>query len=290
MQIGKLAAWYFTDSLSAADARAFAQRVEAWGYHSLWIPEAVGRDPFAHAAWLLSGTQRLVIATGIASIYARDANAMQAAQKTVAEQSGGRFLLGLGVSHAPMVEGMRGHAYGPPVASMRAYLERMRGAPYMAPPPAEAPPIVLAALGPKMLALAAEQTQGAHPYNVNPEHTARARKLMGPKAWICVEQKVLLDTNAARARNTAREALKLYMTLPNYANNWKRLGFADSDIAGGGSDRLIDALVAWGDEDALRRRVREHLDAGATQVCIQPLSPPGTRGPDERVFEALAPR
>ena len=113
MQLGKLAAWYFTDSLPARDALAFAQRVERWGYHSLWIPEAVGRDPFAHAAWLLSGTQRLVIATGIASIYARDANAMQAAQKTVAEQSGGRFLLGLGVSHAPMVEGMRGHAYGP---------------------------------------------------------------------------------------------------------------------------------------------------------------------------------
>src|SRR5262245_14191832 len=289
MQIGKLAAWYFTDSMNARDAQAFAQRVERWGYHALWIPEAVGRDPFAHAAWLLAGPQRLVVATGIANIYARDPNTMQAAQKTVAEQSGGRFLLGLGVSHVPMVEGLRGHAYGPPVASMRAYLERMRGAPYMAPPPAESPPIVLAALGPRMLALAAEQTQGAHPYNVTPEHTARAREIMGPKAWICVEQKLVLDTDAARARATARAGLQMYMTLPNYANNWKRLGFSDSDIAGGGSDKLIDALVAWGNEEALRRRVQEHLDAGATQVCIQPLSPPGTRGPDERVFEALAP-
>jgi probable F420-dependent oxidoreductase len=289
MQIGKLAAWHFTDTLGAADALAFAQRLERWGYHSLWIPEAVGRDPFAHAAWLLSGTRRLVVATGIASIYARDPNAMQAAQKTVAEQSGGRFLLGLGVSHAPMVEGVRGHAYGPPVASMRAYLERMRAAPYMAPAPAEPPPIVLAALGPKMLALAAELTQGAHPYNVNPEHTARARRIMGKDAWICVEQKVVLERDAARARATARASLQFYMALPNYANNWKRLGFSDSDIAGGGSDKLIDALVAWGDEEALRRRVQEHLEAGATQVCIQPLTPPGTRAPDERAFEALAP-
>jgi probable F420-dependent oxidoreductase len=289
MQIGELAAWYFTDGLGAGDAQAFAQRLERWGYSALWIPEAVGRDPFAHAAWLLAGTQRLIVATGIASIYARDANAMAAAQKTVAEQSGGRFLLGLGVSHAPMVEGLRGHSYGPPVATMRAYLERMRAAPYMAPAPAEPPPIVLAALGPKMLALSAERTQGAHPYNVPPEHTALARRIMGPQAWICVEQKVVLDTNASRARATARAALQLYMALPNYANNWKRLGFTDADIAGGGSDKLMDALVAWGDEEALRRRVREHLDAGATQVCIQPLSPPGTRGPDLRAFEALAP-
>jgi probable F420-dependent oxidoreductase len=290
MQMGKLAAWYFTDAMKAPDALAFAQRLERWGYHALWIPEAIGRDPFAHAAWLLSGTQRLVIATGIANIYARDANAMRCAQMTLAEQSGGRFLLGLGVSHAPMVEGMRGHAYGPPVPTMRAYLERMRKAPYGAPAPPEEPPIVLAALGPRMLALAAEQTQGAHPYNVDPEHTARARRIMGPKAWICVEQKVVLERDAARARATARAGLRIYMSLPNYRNNWLRLGFSESDIAGEGSDKLIDAIVAWGNEEALRRRVQEHLDAGATQVCIQPLSPPDSRGPDERVLEALAPR
>jgi probable F420-dependent oxidoreductase len=289
MQPGKLAAWYFTDSMRAADALEFARRLERWGYWGLWIPEAVGRDPFAHAAWLLAGTQRLVLATGIASIYARDANAMAAGANTLAEQSGGRFLLGLGVSHAPMVEGMRGHAYGPPVASMRAYLERMRAAPYMAPPPAEPAPVVLAALGPRMLALAAECARGAHPYNVTPEHTARARRQLGRDAWLCVEQKLVLDTDASRARATARAGLALYMALPNYANNWKRLGFGEGDLAGSGSDKLIDALVAWGDEQALRRRVQEHLDAGATQVCIQPLSPPGTRGPDERVFEALAP-
>jgi len=290
MQIGKLAAWQFTDTLSAAQAQAFAQRVERWGYHALWIPEAVGRDPFAHAAWLLAGTQRLVVATGIANIYARDANAMVAAQKTVAEQSGGRFLLGLGVSHAPMVEGLRGHAYRAPVATMRDYLERMARAPYMATQPVEAPPIVLAALGPKMLALAAEKTQGAHPYNVNPEHTARARRIMGPSAWICVEQKVVLESDPAKARACARAGLKMYMALPNYANNWRRLGFSQSDIAGEGSDKFIDAIVAWGNEEALRRRVQEHLDAGATQVCIQPLGAPGTTGADERALEALAPR
>jgi probable F420-dependent oxidoreductase len=289
MQIGRLAAWQFTDVMGAAQAQAFAQRVERWGYHALWIPEAVGRDPFAHAAWLLAGTRRLVVATGIANLYARDANAMVAGQKTVAEQSGGRFLLGLGVSHAPMVEGLRGHAYGAPVATMRDYLERMARAPYMAPAPAEAPPIVLAALGPRMLALAAEKTRGAHPYNVNPEHTARARRIMGPDAWICVEQKVVLESDAAKARASARAGLKMYMALPNYANNWRRLGFGESDLAGDGSDKLIDAIVAWGNEEALRRRVQEHLDAGATQVCIQALGPPGATGPDERALEALAP-
>jgi probable F420-dependent oxidoreductase len=289
MQLGKLGVWYFTEMLSAAQSAETAQRIESLGYGAFWIPEAIGRHPFAHAAWLLAKTERLVVATGIANIYARDAAATAAAQKTLAEQSGGRFLLGLGVSHRPMVEAVRGHVYQSPVATMRAYLDRMAKAPYAAVPPAETPPTVLAALGPQMLKLAATRTQGAHPYFTTPEHTAMARKLMGPDAWLCVEQKVLLETDAGKARQLARLTAGIYLGLENYRNNWKRLGFADSDFENGGSDRFIDATVAWGDLSVLQKRVRAHLDAGASHVCIQPINPSGQPVPDWRVLEALAP-
>jgi probable F420-dependent oxidoreductase len=289
MQIGRLGVWYFTESLSAAQSAEAAQRVESLGYGAFWIPEAIGRHPFAHAAWLLAKTERLVVATGIANIYARDAAATAAAQKTLAEQSGGRFLLGLGVSHRPMVEAVRGHVYASPVATMRAYLDRMAKAPYAAVPPAEPPPTVLAALGPQMLRLAATRTQGAHPYFTTPEHTAKAREIMGPDAWLCVEQKVLLETDAAKARQLARLTAGIYLGLENYRNNWKRLGFGDADFENGGSDRFIDATVAWGDVPALQKRVRAHLDAGASHVCIQPINPSGQPVPDWRVLEALAP-
>jgi probable F420-dependent oxidoreductase len=289
MQLGRIGVWYFTEMLTAAQAAEAAQRVESLGYGAFWIPEAIGRHPFAHAAWLLAKTERLIVATGIANIYARDAAATAAAQKTLAEQSGGRFLLGLGVSPRPMVEAVRGHVYASPVATMRAYLDRMEKAPYAAVRPAEPPPTVLAALGPQMLKLAATRTQGAHPYFSTPEHTAMARKLMGPDAWLCVEQKVLLETDATKARQLARLAAGIYLGLENYRNNWKRLGFADSDFENGGSDRFIDATVAWGDVPALQKRVRAHLDAGASHVCIQPINPSGQPVPDWRVLEALAP-
>jgi probable F420-dependent oxidoreductase len=289
MQLGRIGVWYFTETLTAAQAAEAAQRIESLGYGAFWIPEAIGRHPFAHAAWLLAKTERLIVATGIANIYARDATATAAAQKTLAEQSGGRFLLGLGVSHRPMVEAVRGHVYQSPVATMRAYLDRMEKAPYAAVRPAEPPPTVLAALGPQMLKLAATRTQGAHPYFTTPEHTAMARQVMGPDAWLCVEQKVLLETDAAKARQLARLTAGIYLGLENYRNNWKRLGFADSDFENGGSDRFIDATVAWGDVPALEKRVRAHLDAGASHVCIQPINPSGQPVPDWRVLEALAP-
>jgi probable F420-dependent oxidoreductase len=289
MQLGKLGVWYFTESLPAAQAAEAAQRIESLGYGAFWIPEAIGRHPFAHAAWLLAKTERLVVATGIANIYARDPAASAAAQKTLAEQSGGRFLLGLGVSHRPMVEGVRGHVYQSPVATMRAYLDGMARAPYAAVPPAEPPPTVLAALGPQMLKLAATRTQGAHPYFTTPEHTAMARKAMGPDAWLCVEQKVMLETDAARARQIARLTAGIYLGLENYRNNWKRIGFADEDFANGGSDRFIDATVAWGDVSVLKKRVQAHLDAGASHVCIQPINPSGQLVPDWKALEALAP-
>jgi probable F420-dependent oxidoreductase len=289
MQLGRLGVWTWLDALPAAEAAAFARQVEGWGYSALWVPEAIGRDPFALLGFLAASTSRLVLATGIANVYARDPIAMRAAQLTLAELSGGRFLLGLGVSHAPMVQGLRGHAYGKPVATMRAYLEAMEKAPWAGPKPPEAPPIVLAALRPRMLALSAERAQGAHPYNVTPEHTARARKILGPGAWLCPEQMVLFERNASEARRIARQNLAIYLGLPNYQENLRWLGFGDEDFANGGSDRIVDAVVAWGDEKAIAARIRAHHDAGADHVCIQAFRPDGSPGPDRRLLEALAP-
>ncbi|HZT49294.1 MAG TPA: TIGR03620 family F420-dependent LLM class oxidoreductase [Hyphomicrobiaceae bacterium] len=290
MDLGKLGVWAGLDGMTAADALAFAQRTERRGFKVLWTPESRGRNVLVNAAWLLSGTQSLVIATGIANIYARDAVAMANAQRGLNEQSGNRFLLGLGVSHKPLVSDLRGHAYGRPVATMRAYLEAMRAAPYQAPMPSERPRTVLAALGPKMLALAGEMTDGAHPYCVTPEHTAEARRILGPGKLLCPEVMVLLETDPAKARAAARTALASYIALENYANNWRRLGFTDDDLAGGGSDRFVDANIAWGDEEAIRRRLQLFWDAGADHVCIQAIHPSGARAViDERIFDLLAP-
>ena len=291
MKLGPLGVWQSTDGMTSAEAAAFAQRLEGWGYAAWWMPEARGRNPFAMAAFLLANTTRLVIATGIANIYARDAQATRAAQLGLAEQSGGRFLLGLGVSHVPMVEGLRGHSYGKPVATMRAYLDGMAKAGYAAPMPGEAPKTVLAALRPKMLELAASNADGAHPFLVTPAHTAKARAALGKSKLLCPEQKVILATDAASARKTARAALARYLALENYRNNLLTLGFTTADLDGGGSDKLVDALVAWGDARAIRARVDEHMRAGADHVCIQALKAQGDMavGPDEKLLAELAP-
>lgn len=291
MDIGKLGVWAATEGLRAGDAAAFAKRVEDWGYPALWVPEAYGRNVLVHSAWLLANTRSLVIATGIANIYARDATAMKAAQVTLAEQSDGRFLLGLGVSHAPLVEGMRGHVYEKPIGKMRSYLQGMAATNLFAPQPAEPPRTIIAALGPQMLRLAAELADGVHPYNVTPDHTAQAREAIGPDKLLCPEQMVLLETDPSIAREAGRKTLSVYLQLPNYRNNLVRLGFGDDDFAGGGSDRLIDSLIAWGDEDAIRRRIQMHWDAGADHVCIQSIPHDGNLGapPSERILELLAP-
>src|SRR5271170_6455394 len=223
MQLGKLGVWAAMDVLSAAEGAAFAQRVERWGYAALWLPESRGRNVLVHSSWLLANTKRLIVAPGIANIYARDAMAMANGQRALAEQSGGRFLLGIGVSHVPSVEGVRGHPYGKPVATMRGYLEAMRAAPYGAPEPAERPLTILAALGPRMLALSGSHADGAHPYNVTPEHTAEARRILGPGTLLCPEVWVLLEEDPAKARALSRQALANYMRLDNYVNNWRRL-------------------------------------------------------------------
>jgi probable F420-dependent oxidoreductase len=212
----------------------------------------------------------MVIATGIANIWARDPIAMTAAQRTLAEAYPGRFVLGVGVSHGPLVDA-RGHHYSKPLEKTRAYLDAMDAAPFQGPPLSEAPNRVLAALGPRMLALAGERCAGALLYNSPPEATATARQVIGSGPLVAVEQAVLLEDDPARARQIGREFIGFYMTLPNYVRAWERAGFGPDDCRDGGSDRMIDAVVAWGDTDAITNRVREHLDAGADHVCLQVL-------------------
>ena len=291
MPLGRLGVWASLDAMPAARAAAFAQKVEGWGYGALWIPESRGRNALVLGSFLLASTRALTVATGIANIYGRDAQATASGQLALAEQSGGRFLLGLGVSHVPLVEGVRGHKYGKPVETMRGYLEAMRRATYTAPAPAETPKTVLAALGPNMLALSASHADGAHPYLVNPEHTRQARRALGAGKLLCPEQTVLGVTDPPRARRIARAFVGRYLELPNYRNNLLRLGFAEGDMGGGGSDKLVDAIVAWGDDAAISRRVAEHHAAGADHVCIQALSPDEAAPalPDERLLAALAP-
>ena len=296
MDIGKLGVWFFFDAMAAPQSAAYAQKVEKLGYSALWIPEAVGREPFPHAAYLLSATQKLILATGIANIWARDPMTMAAAARTLAELSDGRFVLGIGVSHAPLVQRLRGHDYAKPYSYMKEYLGKMKAAisdpiMYQAVKPKEEPPILLAALHPKMLQLSATEAAGTHTYFVPPEHTAKARQAIGKDAWICAAQAVILETDPAKARKAARAYMKTYVPrLPNYANNLKALGWKDEDFADGCNDRLVDAIVAWGSAEQIRARIDAHHQAGATHVCILPLRADGAPLPCEKATEALAPR
>jgi probable F420-dependent oxidoreductase len=272
-ELGPIGIWTFKfEDCPAAQAQEAAAELEQLGYGAIWFGEAFGREALSNAGLLLAGTKKIIIATGIANIYARDAVAMAAGQKTLCEAYPGRFVLGLGVSHVPLVEHLRGHRYEKPVAAMRAYLDAMDKAPYRSVPPVEKPVRMLAALGPKMLELAAQRTDGAHPYNTNPEHTAQARAILSHGPKLCPEQAVILEKDAATARAIGREFLALYLTLPNYTNNFLRLGFSEADFQNGGSDRLIDAIIAWGNLDQILSRVRAHLAAGADHVCIQVLT------------------
>ncbi|MBW2289985.1 MAG: TIGR03620 family F420-dependent LLM class oxidoreductase [Deltaproteobacteria bacterium] len=289
MELGRLGVWTWLDDMSGPEAAKFAQRLEQLGYSALWVPEAVGRDPFSMLGYLAAQTERLILATGIANIYARDPMLMNAIHNTIGDLAPGRFILGIGVSHGHLVTGVRGHEYGKPLSTMRNYLESMQNALFMARKPGEAAPILLAALRPRMLELSASAAQGAHPYFVPPEHTARAREILGAGPMLCPEQMVLLETDASEARAIARKNMEIYAGLPNYRNNLKWLGFEDSDFENGCSDRLVDAIVVWGDEKAIAKRIQEHWDAGADHVCIQPLRPDGKPGADLRVLEALAP-
>jgi probable F420-dependent oxidoreductase len=279
----------FTDALTPAQLTELAQQAERLGYAALWYPEVLSYESFALGSFLLHQTETLIIAAGIANIYARDATTARQGQHTLAKPSGGRFLLGLGVSHVPLVEAARGHQYRSPVATMRAYLDAMDTAVDMAPPLEAPPPIVLAALGPQMTTLAAAHAAGAFPYNVTPAHTALARAIVGPDKRLCVEQKVLMSTDAATAREVARQTLAFYLSRPNYRNNWQRLGLSEADLADGGSERFLDAMVAWGDVSVRQQRLQAHFEAGASHVCIQALRPDGQPMPDWNALTALAP-
>ncbi|MBU3702117.1 MAG: LLM class F420-dependent oxidoreductase [Acidimicrobiia bacterium] len=280
IELGRVGLWaYQLDQVPASQARELAAEIEQIGYPTLWIPEMVGREPFVSSSLLLSATERLVMATGIASIYARDALCANSAWHTLTEAFPDRFLLGLGVSHQMMVEGLRGHDYSKPFSAMTAFLDGMDNGLYTASPSPVPPTRVLAALGPRMLRLAAERSAGAHPYFVPPEHTAFARETMGPGPLLCPEQAVVLETDPTRAREIARGHMAMYLQLPNYTNNLLRLGFSADDVADGGSDRLVDAIVAWGDEEAVAARVRAHHDAGADHVCVQVVPAEGTAAP-----------
>jgi probable F420-dependent oxidoreductase len=282
--------WANLGAMSSPETLAFAKTVEKCDYTTLWIPEGGGgRDPFVHAAYLLSHTERLMLATGIANIWIRDPLAMCSAANSVAELSSGRFVLGIGVSHQPAVRD-RGHSYTRPYSFMKEYLARFKNSMYRGVPPTQPVPIVIAALHPKMLELAARETSGTHPYFVPPEHTAKARAQIGPTPWICVEQTVVLEADASKARAAARRFMGNYVPrLPNYTNNLKALGWQDGEFADGCCDRLVDAIVAWGNENRIRDRVEAHFKAGATHVCLQAIRVDGQPGPDTRALEALAP-
>lgn len=254
---------------SATDARAATRELETLGYPALWIPESVGsKEIFSHAGILLAATTRIVIATGIANLYARDPMAAANGARALADAYPGRFVLGVGVSHAPSVAA-RGGAYDKPLETMRAYLDAMDAAAYSGPAPEQPAPIVLAALGPKMLALAAERTAGAHPYFVPVAHTAEARRVLGPEPCLAVEMTAVLETDPVEARRVARIFARNYLGLPNYANNLRRLGYTDEELADEGADRVIDDVIAWGDLEAIVARVRAHQAAGADHVCVQ---------------------
>jgi probable F420-dependent oxidoreductase len=258
------------DAQSPARSAQIAQDIESMGYAALWIPEAYGRESFTNAGLLLAGTGSLVVATGIANIWARDAVASANAAKTLTASRDSRFVLGLGVSHEPLVSRLRGHQYETPYRAMREYLLAMDQAPMMAEEGSTRIARVIAALGPQMLELAAALTDGAHPYLVTPEHTAQARPILGDK-FLGVEQAVVLDQSREEFLRRAHEHLEFYTGLPNYRNSWLRQGFNEDDFVRGGSERLCDALVAHGDEQAVLDRVQGHFDAGADHVCLQVL-------------------
>lgn len=290
MDIGKLGAFCFLDAMTAEESVAFCRRVERMGYKVLWSPEAWGREPFAHGAYLLARTDRLIYATGIANIWVRDPVTMAAA-KTLAEIANNRFILGIGVSHRSLVEDLRGLKYAKPYSYMSQYIPRMKSALYRAVTPKTEPPLVIAALHPKMLALAAREAQGTHTYLCLPEHTARARALMGLEAWVCPSLIVILERYAAKARAHARQHLSFYAYQQNYQRILLAQGFSQADFDNGGSNRLIDTMVAWGSEEQIRDRIDAHFAAGANHVClIMPLRCDESGLPDERALEAFAPR
>jgi probable F420-dependent oxidoreductase len=268
---GTVGIWTAThESLPPQQSGEIASELESLGYSALWFPEAWGREAFTNASFLLASTSTMKIASGIANIWGRDAVNASNATKTLNAAFNGRFILGLGVSHQPLIERMRGHQYTTPLKAMRDFLTAMDSAPMFAYEGEQSYARVLAALGPKMLELAREKSDGVLPYLVTPEHTQQARIAVGDK-FVGVEQAVVLGQNREEFLRRAHAHLEIYTGLDNYKNSWRRLGFSDEDFVRGGSDRLCDAMVVHGDEDVILQRVNEHQQAGADHVCLQVL-------------------
>jgi probable F420-dependent oxidoreductase len=290
MQLGPVGVWLGGYGFPAVDDRRNARELEQLDYAALWFGEAPGgKEAFTRAATLLAATDSLVIGTGIASIWGRDPLNTASAIRTVAEAFPGRFVAGLGVSHPPAVEA-RGGTYRAPRSMMVDYLDAMRASQHESPEPSQPAPVVLAALRPRMLELARDGADGAHPYFVPVEHTRRAREILGPGKLLAPEVAVVLESDPTEARRLARQHTGgFYLGAGNYVENLRWLGFGDDDLSGEGSDTLVDAVVAWGDEAAIVARIREHLDAGADHVCLQPVTSvrPLEDGPDHAALDVL---
>lgn len=278
MELGRIGVFSVPlEVMGRAEGVAFVQELEQLGYAAVWTGEGLGtREIFTNASVVLAGTRRIVVCAGIANIWARDAVTMVTATRTLLESYPDRFLLGLGISHREQVD-PRGHSYSKPLATMRAYLEEMDSVPFVSPLPEETAatePVfrVLAALRPPMVRLAAERANGAHPYMTTPEATAAARELLGAEQILAPEQAFVLEADPSEARRIGRAYLAWYLGVENFRKSLLWQGFAEDDLDGGGSDRLVDAIVAWGDEDAVRSRVQEHLAAGASHVCVQAVA------------------
>jgi probable F420-dependent oxidoreductase len=285
MKLGRLGVWYSADKhAGVTELAAFVKNVERLGYDTLWYPESRGCESFSVAGYMLSQTKSLKIGSSIASIYARDAFTSRRGMISLNQLYDDRFIFGLGVSHLPMVEGIRGHVYEKPVPAMRAYLNGIAkgeaGAADF--------PICLAALGPLMLKLAGQMTRGAVPYNTIPKHTAEAAKILGPDKWLAIEQKVTIETDPAKARTLGREELSRYLVLDNYRNAWFGMGFTEADLSNGGSDAFIDQMVLWGSADQVKAGLRAHFAAGATHVAVQPVHAPGDTGSRDAMLASLA--
>jgi probable F420-dependent oxidoreductase len=258
-------------------ALGFVGELERLGYGCVWTGEGLGtREMFTNAAVVLGGTERIAFGAGIANIWARDPVTTVTATRTLLESFPGRFVLGLGVSHREQID-PRGYVYERPVATMRRYLDAMDEVPFVSPMPGEMAatrPVerILAALRPPMLRLATERADGAHPYMTVPDATARARELLGPDSFLAPEQAFTLTADPSEARRIGRAYLSWYLGMENFRASLLWQGFTEDDLAGGGSDRLVDAIVAWGDEDAVAARVREHFEAGASHVCVQAVA------------------
>lgn len=288
LRLGTVGAWVGRiRQLPASEAIAVAIELEALGYSALWISEGMGKEILAHATLLLGATEHLTVAMGVASIWARDPISMRNGMRTIEEAFPGRLVVGLGVSHAPMVR-TRGQLYRRPVERMSMYLDRMEEAPYDGPAPTQDPPLLLGALGPKMLELAADRCGGAHPYATTPGHTGRARAIVGSRPVLAPEQGAVLDRDRARARDIARGHLRLHLGLTNYRNSLQRQGWGEEDLADGGSDRLIDALAPSGAPEVVVEAIHAHLAAGADHVALQLYGAPGVPVP-MAAYRAMAP-